>query len=410
MIMYKRWLILVGLLTLFLGCTDKKNTVGFENQNPPQEIILNDSIFVETNGAKFYSFEDSLKNYQSNDKLIVANYPKFGSNNEIRTLFRLITLPTSVLSIDSEIKMTLPIMNSSQDFTASDLKFGKITTNWSETKATWYSAIDSTDTPDWNNPGGDFEEIDFQEVIVESDTVFITIQEELLTEWIDDINANYGIIIYTQTPGLVIEFNSSESIYSPKINFTYTNSNEESVDFNKSFTYDTFIAETDDVFSIYPNQLILSNIQPIRTYLKFNLDKSYFNIIDSTQFKRITINKAELYFIRKTENEYFEQTTFSIKPYLVSDILEDTTSENEPMITDDNYEDLYNITSVDSLKTSETDFFKVDISKMVQSFISNNTENNGILLRSIYESKDLKYLEFEPSVKLRIIYTLPMVE
>jgi hypothetical protein len=408
--MYKRWLILVGLLTLFLGCTDKKNTVGFENQNPPQEIILNDSIFVETNGAKFYSFEDSLKNYQSNDKLIVANYPKFGSNNEIRTLFRLITLPTSVLSIDSEIKMTLPIMNSSQDFTASDLKFGKITTNWSETKATWYSAIDSTDTPDWNNPGGDFEEIDFQEVIVESDTVFITIQEELLTEWIDDINANYGIIIYTQTPGLVIEFNSSESIYSPKINFTYTNSNEESVDFNKSFTYDTFIAETDDVFSIYPNQLILSNIQPIRTYLKFNLDKSYFNIIDSTQFKRITINKAELYFIRKTENEYFEQTTFSIKPYLVSDILEDTTSENEPMITDDNYEDLYNITSVDSLKTSETDFFKVDISKMVQSFISNNTENNGILLRSIYESKDLKYLEFEPSVKLRIIYTLPMVE
>ena len=410
MIKYKQWLILVGLLTLFFGCTDKKNNIGFENQNPPQEILFGDSIFVETNGAKFYSFEDSLKNYQSNDKLIVANYPKFESNNEIRTLFRLITLPDTVLSIDSEIEMTIPIINSSQDFTASDLKFGKVSTNWSETKATWFSAIDSTDTPNWNNPGGDFEDIDFEEVTVENDTVFVTIQEELLIEWINDINANYGIIVYTQTPDLIIEFNSSESINSPRIKFTYTNKNEESVDFNKSFTYDTFIAETNDIFSIYQDRLILSNIQPIRSYLKFNLDKDYFNITDSTEFKRITINKAELYFTRKTENEYFEQSTFSIKPYLVSNVLEDTTDESEPMIADDDYEDLYNITSIDSLKMSEPDLFKVDISKMVQSYISNNTENNGILLRSIYESKDLKYLEFEPSVQLRIIYTLPMID
>ena len=84
------------------------------------------------------------------------------------------------------------------------------------------------------------------------------------------------------------------------------------------------------------------------------------------------------------------------------------------MIIDDEYEDYYNISSTDSLSTTEENIFKVDITKIVQGFTTGNVENRGILLRSVYESKNLRHLEFETletdAPILRVIYTSPILD
>ncbi|MFO7896062.1 MAG: DNRLRE domain-containing protein [Candidatus Cloacimonadales bacterium] len=412
MFKYKGILFSLILFTLILGCTDKKNQLGFEGENPPTEIILGDSIFVEIEDNKFYSFEDSVKNYHSNSKLLVANYQMNNFQNEVRSLFRVTTTPDTILSIDSEITLTLPIKTKSDNFSETDLKFGQLESAWNSTKTDWFTAIDSTDAPEWQTPGGDFSEFIPQAVTLSGDSLIIQLSEEMLESWIETPTENYGIIIYTETAETILEFYASEAATRPYLDFEYTYKDGEAATFHKTFTHDVSIAKTDEQFEIYPNRLIFSNLQPIRSFLKFELLPEYFaGINDSIDFRRMTINKAELYFTRKTDQPYFEQNSFSIKPYLViaaADQL-DPQDQSQPFIADDDYEEFFNIASADSLLSAEADIFKVDISRIVQHIVADEVDNNGVLLRSIYENRDLQHLEFEPNVELRLIYTTPII-
>ncbi|MCK4956642.1 MAG: DNRLRE domain-containing protein, partial [Candidatus Cloacimonetes bacterium] len=314
--MYKNkgLIFLVFILMLFLGCTQKKNTVAFETKGNPQELILGDSIFIETSGCKYLSFEDSLKNYSSNSKLLVAKYEVNNFANESRTLIRSLNLPDTVISINSDVYLNIPVRSVNDQFDVNELKLGKLNKEWNESKATWTTATDTT----WENAGGDFTEINDFEMTHNNDTISVKIPQDLIIEWVDDVDNNFGLMIYTEQENFIAEFYSSEDIFSPRLVFDYTDENNEEVSFDKIISADTFISITDDQYEIFQNQIIFSNIQPIRTYINFKLEKSYFEgITDSLEFKRITINKAELCFIRKTDNEYFDEGTITIKPYLV---------------------------------------------------------------------------------------------
>ena len=408
--MYKNkgLIFLVFILMLFLGCTQKKNTVAFETKGNPQELILGDSIFIETSGCKYLSFEDSLKNYSSNSKLLVAKYEVNNFANESRTLIRSLNLPDTVISINSDVYLNIPVRSVNDQFDVNELKLGKLNKEWNESKATWTTATDTT----WENAGGDFTEINDFEMTHNNDTISVKIPQDLIIEWVDDVDNNFGLIIYTEQENFIAEFYSSEDIFFPRLVFDYTDEDNEEVSFDKIISADTFISITDDQYEIFQNQIIFSNIQPIRSYINFKLEKSYFEgITDSLEFKRITINKAELCFIRKTDNEYFDEGTITIKPYLVIADTIDINDTTKPMISDNDYESYYTIASKDSLHSATTKEFKIDISKLVQGIISDDIVNKGILLRSVYESMDLKHLEFETvTPELRIIYTVPVLE
>jgi len=412
MLRYKGIIFSLILFTLILGCTEKKNSLGFEGENPPQEIILGDSIFVEIEGNKFYSFEDSVKNYSTNSKLLVGNYQINNFPNQARTLFRVTTTPDTIQSIDSEIVLTLPIKDKNDNFLGTELKFGKLQQGWTSTETDWFTAIDSTDSPQWQTPGGDFTEYEPLSVTLSGDSILVQLSEDLMNEWIENPTENYGMIIYTETAESIVEFYASEAATRPYLDFDYTYKDGEAATFHKTFTHDVTIAKTDEQYEIYPDRLIFSNLQPIRSFLKFELLPSYFlGINDSIDFRRMTINKAELYFTRKDDPAYFRQATASLKPYLViadTDQL-DPQDQTQPLIADDDYEEFFNIASADSLLASEPDIFKVDISRIVQHMVANEVENKGVLLRSIYENRDLQHLEFEPNVELRLIYTVPMI-
>ena len=132
-----------------------------------------------------------------------------------------------------------------------------------------------------------------ENVIFENDTIFVTISEDIIIDWIDYTDNNFGLVLYTETENFITELYSSENIFPPALVFDYTDIFDEEVHFNQVLSNDTFISNTDDIYEIYPSQIIFSNIQPIRSYLKFNFDKSYFEgISDSIDFKRMTINNA----------------------------------------------------------------------------------------------------------------------
>ena len=408
--------ILIFIL-IIMGCTQKKNTVGVPNvNNEPIEMIISDTTYF----GNFYSFEDSCRNYIGNSKLIVGTY----ENNEAKSLIRFTSLPDTVYQFDSEnITLTLWLENS---LNFESLEFGKLKQEWVEYLVTWEAATDSTD---WEDDF--FESLDFTFDVEQTDSLNIEIPiEKFYSEVnrsyfvIDSLIYDYGLILYSGSSddeNRFIEIKSRESGTQPLLSFDYTPAEDDtSRTFSNTVTYDTsmFLKKdgTNEDFVTFEDELIISNIQPIKMYLNFDISDSVF-IADSSgietnyDYTMMTINKAEIILSVKdsTEFTYPLETSFTLFPYLV-------TSEDPqiPFAYSEDYEYIYG--SLNSSGSSADTEFIIDITKIVQVITSGENENNGILIKSTKENKDFSFIDFgtkfdegkEP--KIRIIYTPPIFE
>ena len=408
--------ILIFIL-IIMGCTQKKNTVGVPNvNNEPIEMIISDTTYF----GNFYSFEDSCRNYIGNSKLVVGTY----ENNEAKSLIRFTSLPDTVYQFDSEnITLTLWLENS---LNFESLEFGKLKQEWVESLVTWKAATDSTD---WEEEF--FESLDFTFDVEQTDSLNIEIPiEKFYSEVnrsyfvIDSLIYDYGLILYSGSSddeNRFIEIKSRESGTQPLLSFDYTPAeNDTSRTFSNTATYDTsmFLKKdgTNEDFVTFEDELIISNIQPIKMYLNFDISDSVF-IADSSgietnyDYTMMTINKAELILSVKdsTEFTYPLETSFTLFSYLV-------TSEDPqiPFAYSEDYEYIYG--SLNSSGSSADTEFIIDITKIVQVITSGENENNGILIKSTKENKDFSFIDFgtkfdegkEP--KIRIIYTPPIFE
>ena len=408
--------ILIFIL-IIMGCTQKKNTVGVPNvNNEPIEMIISDTTYF----GNFYSFEDSCRNYIGNSKLIVGTY----ENNEAKSLIRFTSLPDTVYQFDSEnITLTLWLENS---LNFESLEFGKLKQEWVEYLVTWEAATDSTD---WEDDF--FESLDFTFDVEQTDSLNIEIPiEKFYSEVnrsyfvIDSLIYDYGLILYSGSSddeNRFIEIKSRESGTQPLLSFDYTPAEDDtSRTFSNTATYDTsmFLKKdgTNEDFVTFEDELIISNIQPIKMYLNFDISDSVF-IADSSgietnyDYTMMTINKAEIILSVKdsTEFTYPLETSFTLFPYLV-------TSEDPqiPFAYSEDYEYIYG--SLNSSGSSADTEFIIDITKIVQVITSGENENNGILIKSTKENKDFSFIDFgtkfdegkEP--KIRIIYTPPIFE
>ena len=408
--------ILIFIL-IIMGCTQKKNTVGVPNvNNEPIEMIISDTTYF----GNFYSFEDSCRNYIGNSKLIVGTY----ENNEAKSLIRFTSLPDTVYQFDSEnITLTLWLENS---LNFESLEFGKLKQEWVEYLVTWEAATDSTD---WEEEF--FESLDFTFDVEQTDSLNIEIPiEKFYSEVnrsyfvIDSLIYDYGLILYSGSSddeNRFIEIKSRESGTQPLLSFDYTPAEDDtSRTFSNTVTYDTsmFLKKdgTNEDFVTFEDELIISNIQPIKMYLNFDISDSVF-IADSSgietnyDYTMMTINKAEIILSVKdsTEFTYPLETSFTLFPYLV-------TSEDPqiPFAYSEDYEYIYG--SLNSSGSSADTEFIIDITKIVQVITSGENENNGILIKSTKENKDFSFIDFgtkfdegkEP--KIRIIYTPPIFE
>lgn len=424
--------VLIITVSIFFGCTDKKNPVGTNGQHGPLPI---ETEISAAHFSNIYSFEDSLKNYNS-DKLVLGNYNSNETDNQIVTLIKFTSLVDTFYQEITNSKIVLRIKEK-HNFDIIDntnLKIGKIITNeddwdWYESTATWKAPTDSTT---WKNgdfsltDGDDFELLnDLNITLEEEDSLTIELPNDLVEEWILEDSLNYGLALFTEEDNAFIELYSSENDdEAPKIYFDYQETVDDTVvTVYKTATHDINIGYTDYDYQYFENRLIISDIQPIRMIMKFDISADIFTDADPSApdasdtlatelyLERLTINRAYLVlaFDSNLPVAYPIETGINIDPYiLISDTLnlDDLTI---PLIGDDNYEDLYITSSYDSLNS---DAFKINITSIVQNLVSNSEEyeNYGIMLRSLYESYDLKHTEFIVEPKIEILFTPPYLE
>ncbi|MDY6914910.1 MAG: hypothetical protein SVM86_01160 [Candidatus Cloacimonadota bacterium] len=413
--MFLKRLSIFFIIFLLTNCTDKENPIGINEGPQPIETTISDTSFF----GNFFSYQDSLKSYNSSNKIIVGNYDDI----EVKSLIKFQNLPDTLNSLTDEFfKLTL-VNKDSLNFSR-QLKFGKILQPWKENFVTWKAATDSTD---WETEF--FTEIDFQfDVATWQDSTIINIpyeyfytenEEQLI---VDNEVAENGFIIFCEENDNngYVEFFSKDSDSKPYLSFDYTIADSDSIfSYNENLKEDAILYEKIDgnntEFPKYEDTLMIKNIPPVKIYM--NLDLSFQNLIDKLNdidseddLRRMTVNKAELILYKAEEEQFEKRTLFSLRPYVLT---------NESATTPFNYFEDYDYLSYsnDSFIDSSEDKYNIDITNIIQQVLAGEIDFNGLIFRSTNEGYDFEFIKFankysdvDLQPKLRIIYTPPFLD
>ncbi len=402
---------------IMVSCTQKDNVVGTNGPGGPTPIS---TTIDYTNFTEIYSYEDSCA-FSNSNTMILGNY-----NTETSySLLRFTTLPDSFYEISSvNISLEIDDRNEFDIIDNTTLKLAKINNvEWYE-NATWWVSSDSTGWSGEHFSDADYTDLSLEEYEVEcvEDSIYITLDITILEDWINE-DVNSGLVIYSDTEGFMEIYASEYSIdENPTLTFEY-----KLIEADTSFTtetietcYDCMIFETDNVYEKWEDELKISNIQPINIYTKFDVLESIFidelpidyEITDDDTalfLQRITINKAELILNNDGTNFYPASGSTYLSPYfVVSDTINfDPANLDIPLLSFEDVDDLYISSSTDTL---QTDQIVIDITKVIQFYISGEYVNKGIVLRSLNVNDDFIHTEFDEFPEIRITFTPPYIE
>jgi len=411
----------VGIIMIIslisISCTQKDNIVGTSElgENIPLNATLDHNSFSE-----IYSYEDSC----SFNNSIVMSFGKYSEETSY-SLLRFTNLPDSSYEITSvNISLEIKDRYNFDIVDNSTLKLAKINDiQWYE-NATWWTASDSSD---WNEEH--FSELDYTEllpeeyeVISENDSINISLDPLILEEWIDE-DVNSGLVFYSDTDDSFMEIYTSE--YStdtfPILTFEFRETEEDTLIIETISTcYDCAIYESDNSYEKWQDELKLSNIQPINIFTKFDLDALESSFVDALPvdyeianadttifLQRVTINKAELVLFNNGINAYPLDGSISISPFFVTADSINTDFPEIPLLLNDDLSDIYISNTSDTLNSEH---FTIDITKVVQYYISNEYENNGIVLKSLNVNDNFIHTEFDLEPEINITFTPPYLD
>lgn len=395
------------LAVCITACTTKINPVATNgNQGPePQSIIINNSYFGD-----FYSYEDTTKNYYNNGTLLLGNYTVNDEAIDSRVLLRYASLPDTVPAVVQDVTISMRIKENENDFDVESFQLFALKSLWTENTTTWAVA----DTADWSTEGGDFDNtlpIDFT-TSVEDDTLTIYLESTLLTQWIEEDSLNFGLIMVSDQSESFVEFASAEATYerATELTFSYRNANEtELSSFTSSATSDASINSSLPAAGAM-DDLLMAYLSPTSMVLEVNMGMDVFpdSIITSEQdYHHMGIVRAELVMhVDDTKPGYSNSDRLSIQPYLL------TTADPELPISNDNMASLATYIGSDTL---DAGYYSIDITDIVDSVISGEFENHGIIVKPGYPSRDFTFRFFnkpddpDPALRpyVRIIYIPP---
>ena len=417
--MYALTLIIVAFI-IIAGCSDKKNVIGDGSDIVPYMVdIDSDTLFEQ---GYYYSYEDYTKPFLRNTKSLVGNF----AQTEFITLLRFGNLPDSgfVITEDPELILRLKHGHNQEGM---QLKLGLIKQRWEPLFATWNKAEEEVD---WEDDWNDYSTItildEIEQTVTDADSILFAIPADLMTSviegWVKDVPLSYGLALFAagNRDDNYVELYTRETADGPRLQFDYLVSVADtvSVRYDRMPIYNTFINSAHPVDGYYlENEIKIGNIVPRRGVLKFDLDHEMFaNVTDEEHLKKITVNKAELVLFRTDdENEYhFAESLFEIYPYyLLKEYAPDDLS-GLPIPA----EDIGIISpTFTSILRVDADSVAVNITSIIQSFVSDLKENKGIIITSSLENKDASFVGFyspdhtegEKRPYLRIIYTLPFI-
>ncbi len=366
----------LALCLLFMGCSEKaQNPVGFglvqqdDHWQVGQAVIdrvLADSCITISTGAGegFY--------------LLVGSWEQ----QESRIVLRFEDLPDSL----STLLGTKLILTSRSEANEDSLKISvhALQSPWQEATVSWENP--------WGQPGGDFQSQPIAEgsyAMIMGDRLELDFNEagmELVRGWLQG-QTNDGIILRAADPSgnNVKSFYAAETIYDPRLEFTFAGTDTADTTVRADSTYDAYIVQPDE----FPSQdfLCVSDGVVRRSWIHFDLTSVPQNVF---------INRATL----ALSLSDFESPLgdMSIATHLVTDL--------ETLA----YSTLaYSIDNLFEGKES----LEIDITELVQEWID-GTPNAGLVVKPLWEYSSLSRAVFYSSKAdslqrpiLTIVYTFP---
>ncbi len=409
---YQRFLSLIGFLLImmfFVGCTEKKNLVGYDpSQNTTTKVLNND---LESLNLNYFSYFDSLKYFPNNPKLCLGNK----DGREARVLLRFsVNLPDSSVVGDTILIRLFALTANSPVLNSTSIDVKKLNSLWTEKGVKFDSLAVLTGTSI------------MQSVSTYPDSIIIRLNRNDFLPWVNTDSTNFGVCIST-TDTKLLEMWAYSATKCPKLSYKVTQGSKTPVVsyVNQNPISDTFVVSGPVYSALRPQVLALSNILPERAFLKFDIDKTLFkdvdnNSLDSLTYEKMSINKAELVFFVNANYSFIQDGNYTISPALL--LKADSTLTFNPLsISEDNKEyELYPPTEFTYVSGSANDV-KVNITLMLQRITSGLRVNHGIVLfltkkastSTVYDQagSDFERVEFisagssKPS--LRVVYTLP---
>lgn len=388
---------------MIVSCTQRNNPIGNSVEETPHiEIFQGESLFDYS-----YSFEDSLRSSYPSDKLLVGTY---NSNTSV-TLLRFANFPEPVFSLQSDAELRIGVKGS---YNASGmvLSLGIIKQNWFQEYATWDQATrDEKWSYSWLDKGN-MELLDSIDYTFHEGDSLITFKipaskmHDFISKSVIEDPMNYGLAIYVDrfidkdgdSDKSYLELFTKDSSDGPTLIFEFLKDSPDASpeEYERKAMENTFINSVQPQLGLVEEGIIsISNMPPKASVIKFNTGKikNFFSGKYNFNTEKITINKAELVLFLDQNNQHFSPSTSiqSIIPYNLKSEYKD--SDILPIITSD-YERI-DPTYISSASV-HADSIAVNITTIIQAYISSIRNNNGILFRSTAENKDNTNIKFFP--------------
>jgi hypothetical protein len=384
---------------MLTGCNNKNSIAGFPGSAISQyEVVIPDSCFEYS-----YTWGDSIKPFTENTKLVLGSYDGI----DTRCLLRFLSLPSSadsVSNVNVRFKIYKNKLNSNTQFS-----IHKVTKSWLESQASWtHNKTDSN----WSEDGGDFDPLPLATFTINAsrtDSVSINLPASLIEYWVHNDSLNYGILI-KQTSNKrstrFVELYSSESYDSdiaPVLSFSYKDSDGDSVYYKQMSYSDTFIHNAQMSQMIDENILSMWNIAPKALAFKVTLPYQLFADADSTilsddDLRFVTVNRAELILSKSDDVLPNTNTKNSVSAYLLN-----TPLTNQNYFSSDDY--TFYHSTIDTLSNNT---MKINVTGLIQAYLSKLKTNNGFLVKSNYQGMDFSRINYfnincnEPSKRPKI--------
>jgi hypothetical protein len=383
---------LIAILIALTACTNDPSNIGFNGSN----FDNFEAIIPITNMS---AYKDSLNIYKHNDrKLILGSY----AGIESRILIKFANLPPdSLLTVDPVIRLFIRYRYEPNSFTSS-ISMAQIDgKNFMPNEVNWEKY---NKNEEWSTLGGDYKNIvDYQLNVVEKDSLKLEFQidKEIVKQWINEPDENYGLILFTNNlQNSFIEFYSTYYNTSDKRPVLVVNDSLTKYEANASAFIYSMIEENNNIDA---SKFTFSGIPPRSIYLKIDLPDS---LNGEHKLKSIILNKAEI------ELSVNKQNTLTMP--------DDSYSFSYAMPREEHEEPqdmVYGIVCWDvgtsTIYNGESNKIIFNFTKELPYYLSGSRPNSGIYIINNQANKDFSHIEIhgveagDYSPKIRIKYSIP---
>ncbi|MCK9309909.1 MAG: hypothetical protein M0P99_06530 [Candidatus Cloacimonetes bacterium] len=399
------WLALISLsLMAVSGCTRKNNLTGNNWSNVNTKTIDDPSGIID--GFSFPS--DTLRVITGSEaKLLSGDY----QDTQAVAYMRFVGLPRQatidLVDLDScYVNLTL-VKRSPATATKLKLRLYKINGAWNDTLSVMNNMeyIPNTETE-----------------IADSISIFgidvkLKLTPDVVKNWETNADSTgFNIAVKVVDNGFV-EFRSAEGSDGAKLNLRYRKVAETAYQvFNTKALKDsyTLTANQEAISTAWK----ISNPKATRIYLKWVSNPTLFkdndgNQMSSQDIKRLTVNRAVVVLHAKNNPYYLGGALYSLFPFNLT--REDISITSPPLIAD------YQALSLTPFSTGTVvgDSLEIDVTPLIQAYISGEKPSNGFTIQSTQERQSFGEIEFydfsttTPEAKkpyVRITFTPPYLK